>query len=288
MSAIANHFYNDSQRVLRMIEKSNRGKKADSPLALYLIGDFDKKGEMNLNLSAHALRFKEIAKTHFLSIQVMNNGDIGAAIAKTKKEFPDRPIELFVMQTHGASDCLRFSRDPSNGFYPIRKVKMEDFDLLSSKCVICLTACNVYSGKLSIAAKIAEVSKRVVFASKTDLPLDNFFYFTDPKEKNIQWIAFDLNFNDPISVKLQYDPVQKQVVELPIQKNILREISAKLASDARSGCIDSQMVSGHLASAERRYEEALIFYRMALSKGESSAQKWIHSVLKKMNAGALK
>ncbi len=265
MGIISGNYPLDS-KLLSFINQSNESKSPTDPLALYLIGSFDKKGEMNPNLNSHVLRFKQIAKTYYLSIQVMNDANIGSAIERVKKAYPDRPIDLLVAQMHGRIDALGFTEDAS-GHYTLERAKSEDFSLLSSRCVIYLNGCNAYAPLMeSIAAKIAEVSKRVVFAATAFLHLDHFFFLPG---REISWVAFDKTFTTPISVKLEYDEGLKKVVETPASPNALEEISEKLASDANKGCIDSQMVFGHLMASTRKMDEAASYYKMAITNKNS-------------------
>jgi len=258
-------------KIVSYIQESNESKNPSDPLALYLIGNNNEEGELNPNLSSQIVRFKQLAKIYYLSIDIMNDADIGGAIARAQKAHPGRPIDLLVLQTHCEGDVLRFTPD-SSGHYGVKNVKPRDFALLSPGCVISLSACESYASRAaSIAAKIAAVAKRVVYASKSFLPIDHFFYTTDLKNRSIEWHAFDPSFATPISVKLRYDEEKKRVIETAPKETALEEIAQSLEGEAKEGCQDSQIAYANLALKTRKLDQAATYYKMAMTNQRTAS-----------------
>ncbi len=278
MAAISGGLYKYSQKDLSFIQKSNNSKNPKDSMALYLLGSYDKIGEMNLGRNGHILRLKQIAKSYYLSIEVMKDGDIGAAVKRTRKKFPDRPIRLLVAHAHGGLSAIGFTSNEDE-HYTIEKVQEKDYEDLASDCIVCLSNCNCYSSdKPSIAGKIAEVSRRVVFASKSFLQLNAFFYIPESKNRRIEWVAFDRTFTNAISVKLRYDAAQHGVVEEAPKEDVLEEVMSNTLNAAKGGSVRHQLLYAFIFLAKGEYPTALEFYTKALEKDKAAAEKGINNV----------
>ncbi len=143
---------------LALIQRSNQLHDASAPAAVILQAASDHNHVLSSTIFLPQLA--ELAKTHYISIRILNNkANIAATLQEIQQELENRPILTLLIRAHGGSNQLTFS---DNHFYAIHDVRAEDFASLDQRASIILFSCLAGQG---LAKKIAAVQPRPVFAA---------------------------------------------------------------------------------------------------------------------------
>lgn len=150
--------HHEIYKIRLFIEQSNSTKDPKAPAIVILCAAED------ISLRSIKFHLQHVAKTHFLSLQIVNYWQyLPAHITQGRNEIDARRMDSLLIVAHGTDDQIYFIED-EEACYKSCDVKSEHFPLPADVSVI-LTCCNNGNG---IAHTIAEaIWPRPIYASIT-------------------------------------------------------------------------------------------------------------------------
>ncbi len=172
------------EELFELLQKMNEEKPEDAPVALYLQAQADYNGAFSQPLAQADLI--EIAKIHRLAMRVVRNKEeIQKAIDEVSVM---SPIESLIIGAHGNSDEMQL-----DGFEYY--TKDDDHQKTFAKVKgnkIYLNSCETAKGSESVANKIAETTKKIVWAPYEGTHSAESLFYACPKHL-MEFISLNKN-----------------------------------------------------------------------------------------------
>jgi|GEM_PF-2151812 len=173
----------DFDELNRDLEKTNRA------ICVYFVGSLDSNGAIlgDRQYYYHHYKIKRFQSCFDVSAKVVRStAEIFNHLNDLKATYPDRPIQVVDIASHGNSDNIdiKVSKEQRAPFYSRNSVGTNEFSACSSDAAIILDACLTGAGDNNIAERIAECNPgKRVFAPATPL------FFSKPLFKVKQGVA---------------------------------------------------------------------------------------------------
>ncbi|MDP1609082.1 MAG: tetratricopeptide repeat protein [Chlamydiales bacterium] len=257
---------------LEELEKNNRGKPVDAPLALILFSQ-PKVNDEAFYSSSTLHVFLQIAKTHRVVLKMIDMGWLfGRRIKQTALE-QGRQIDLLFVSAHGTPTSLNFGQFGCWNRYPIFRLsdlKSSDFSPLSEKATIVLASC--YTAEI-LAPIMTAIAKRTVLASKEQINLVESVFcdrhlLVYKKEQPLMY-----EFSPNMSPRVLGEGKRS------LYKELFQEKHNYITKAANTGDPHGQQELGEIFAlgdlVEPSYEHAAHWFSLAAQQGLSHSQYWM-------------